>query len=62
VVGGPRPLLEKIVDGDHYPIAARVGTAAGTEHQAAYSPEHAFEFGLQRVLDGIEVFIRSRST
>ncbi|MGH3090141.1 MAG: TetR/AcrR family transcriptional regulator, partial [Rubrobacteraceae bacterium] len=27
----------------------------------AYRPERAFEFGLQRVLDGIEAFVRERS-
>lgn len=51
------PLLEKVFDASRYPTAARVGEAAG----AAYNPEHAFEFGLQRVLDGIEAFIRARS-
>jgi hypothetical protein len=28
---------------------------------AAYSPEYAFEFGLQRVLDGIAVVVEQRS-
>jgi hypothetical protein len=32
--------------------AVRVGTAAGTAHRAAYSPAHAYEFGLQVILDG----------
>ena len=32
---------------------ARVGTAAGTAHGAAYDPEHAYQFGLQVVLDGL---------
>jgi hypothetical protein len=35
------------------PLAARVGTAAGTAHGAAYDPEHAYEFGLQVILDGL---------
>lgn len=51
------PLLEKVFDADRYPTAARVGEAAGD----AYRPERAFEFGLGRVLDGIEAFVRSRS-
>ena len=54
------PLLEKVFDARRYPTAARVGPAAGAAYEAAYSPEHAFEFGLQRVLDGIETLVRSR--
>ncbi|HET9143180.1 TetR/AcrR family transcriptional regulator [Actinophytocola sp.] len=54
------PFLERILDPGRYPTAARVGTAAGEHHQAAYDAEHAFEFGLARVLDGIEVLIDSR--
>jgi hypothetical protein len=41
--------------------AARVGVAAGKAYGAAFDPGHAFEFGLQRVLDGIEAFVRARS-
>jgi AcrR family transcriptional regulator len=55
------PLLEKVFDASRYPTAARVGSAAGEAHGGAYAPEHAFEFGLQRVLDGIEVLIERRA-
>ena len=54
------PLLERVLDPARYPTATRVGAAAGEEHAAAYAPEHNFEFGLARVLDGIEVLVRSR--
>jgi AcrR family transcriptional regulator len=54
------PLLEKVVDAGRYPIAARVGEAVGVEFDAAFSPEYAFEFGLQRILDGIEALIQTR--
>jgi AcrR family transcriptional regulator len=54
------PLLERVLDPARFPLAVRVGTAAGEEHQAAYDPEHAFAFGLQRVLDGIEALVRER--
>jgi hypothetical protein len=43
--------------GTKYPIAARVGAAAGAAHGAAYDPDHAYTFGLQRVLDGLGVLI-----
>jgi hypothetical protein len=54
------PLLERVFDPARFPVAARVGAAAGEEHQAAVDPAHAFEFGLERVLDGIEALVRSR--
>ena len=55
------PLLEKVFDAQRYPTAARVGAAAGAEYGAASDPEHGFEFGLQRVLDGIEVLVDQRA-
>jgi AcrR family transcriptional regulator len=55
------PLLEQLLDPDRYPTAMRVGAAAGEEHNAAYAPEHSFEFGLQRILDGVEALINRRS-
>ncbi|WP_091554524.1 TetR/AcrR family transcriptional regulator [Micromonospora pattaloongensis] len=55
------PLLAEVVDPERYPIAARVGAAAGRAYNAPAAPEHAFEFGLQRVLDGIDVLIRRRA-
>jgi hypothetical protein len=36
--------------GDTYPLAARVGAAAGAAMNAAYSPSRAYDFGLERVL------------
>jgi AcrR family transcriptional regulator len=56
------PLLEKVFDGSRFEVAARVGAAAGEEYGAASDPRHAYEFGLERVLDGIEVLVRSRAT
>ncbi|WP_413768249.1 TetR/AcrR family transcriptional regulator [Rhodococcus pyridinivorans] len=43
--------------GDDHPLAQRVGAAAGAEMNAAYSAHHAWEFGLQRVLDGLEPLV-----
>lgn len=50
------PYLENVFDADRWPTAARVGAVAG----AAFDPQAAFEFGLSRVLDGIDVFIGSQ--
>lgn len=54
------PLLEKVFDPERFPVAARVGAAAGAEYNAPVDPARSFEFGLARVLDGIEAFIAAR--
>lgn len=54
------PLLEKVLDVDRYPVASRVGGSVGEEQQAAYDPARAFEFGLGRLLDGLDVLVSSR--
>ena len=51
------PLLEKLLDPERFPTAVRVGAAAGEEHNAAYAPEHSFEFGLSRILDGVQALV-----
>ena len=56
------PLLARVVDESAYPTAARVGTATGAAHGRAYSAEHAWEFGLERVLDGLGALIDRRRT
>ncbi|MBA0052713.1 TetR/AcrR family transcriptional regulator [Streptomyces sp. AJS327] len=47
------PLLAKVFDPARFPLAARIGSAAGERHQGMYDPDHAFDFGLERILDGI---------
>jgi AcrR family transcriptional regulator len=56
------PLLEKVFDPTRHPTAARVGAAYGETYQSAYDVEHGFRFGLERILDGVEMLIRSRAT
>jgi AcrR family transcriptional regulator len=51
------PLLARVFDETKYPTASRVGAAAGAAHGAAYDPDHAYTFGLQRVLDGLGALI-----
>jgi AcrR family transcriptional regulator len=48
------PLLERVMPGDAYPISGRVGTAAGQEFNALGDPARSFQFGLDRILDGLE--------
>ncbi len=54
------PLLEKVYDASKYPVASRVGNTAGQEYGAG-DPERSFEFGLQRLLDGVEALIARRA-
>lgn len=54
------PALEKVYEPERFPIATRVGAAAGAEYQAPGDPHRAFEFGLQRLLDGVETLIRAK--
>ncbi|MEU3560788.1 TetR/AcrR family transcriptional regulator [Kitasatospora sp. NPDC006786] len=53
-------LLARVFDPERYPVAARVGAAAGAAHGGAYSPDHAYAFGLARVLDGLDALIAGR--
>jgi len=55
------PLLAQVLDEQTYPLATRVGGAAGAAHGSAYDPDHAYVFGLQRVLDGLACLINRSS-
>jgi AcrR family transcriptional regulator len=54
------PVLAEVLDPHAYPTATRVGAAAGAALGGAYNPDHAYAFGLQRVLDGLDVLIQKR--
>jgi AcrR family transcriptional regulator len=55
------PLLAEVLDPARYPIAVRVGEAAGAEYGAAHDPTRSFRFGLQRTIDGIDAYITKAS-
>ena len=54
------PHLAARIAPERFPLASRVGTAAGQAHGGPFSADHAFEFGLQRILDGIATLVASR--
>jgi AcrR family transcriptional regulator len=54
------PLLSQVLDPAAYPLASRVGTAAGEAHGSAHDPDHAYAFGLRRVLDSFAALIEAR--
>ncbi|MFI5776111.1 TetR/AcrR family transcriptional regulator [Nocardia sp. NPDC051570] len=54
------PILARLIDPTRFPVASRVGTAAGTAYDATVDPAHALRFGLDRILDGIAPLIDQR--
>ena len=54
------PLLDALVDPARYPTTVRIGEAYKSGRLAPPDHERNFEFGLQRVLDGVAAFIESR--
>jgi AcrR family transcriptional regulator len=48
------PLLDRVYEPGRFPVADRVGAAAGGN---AYDRDFTFEFGLARVLDGVATFV-----
>jgi AcrR family transcriptional regulator len=55
------PHLDQIGDSKKFPLASRVGTAVGNEFDAPYDSDHAFEYGLERLLDGVSALVEIRS-
>lgn len=51
------PHLREAMGPARFPLAARIGGAAGAVHGGAFDAEHAFTFGLPRVLDGLAALI-----
>jgi AcrR family transcriptional regulator len=50
--------LGEVMAGREYPLAGRVGQSAGEAYQAASDPGRELSFGLERILDGIETYVR----
>ncbi|CCH29655.1 TetR/AcrR family transcriptional regulator C-terminal domain-containing protein [Actinosynnema sp. NPDC047251] len=55
-----QPLVAEVFDPARFPIAARVGQAAGQAHQSSHNPEHAYAFGLDRLLQGVAALLDER--
>lgn len=53
-------VLSALLPAGKYPLAERVGSAAGEHNQGAYHAGYAYEFGLERVLDGLAKLIQGR--
>jgi AcrR family transcriptional regulator len=51
------PLLARVLDPGTYPLATRIGTAAGSQRGSAHNPTQAYDFGLERTLDAITALV-----
>ena len=47
------PVLERVMTEEDFPLASRVGRAAGEAYDSISDPELSFVFGLERLLDGL---------
>lgn len=57
---GVGPILEKVMDRSRFPVSGRVGSAAGEAYQSLGDPAQALDFGLARILDGVEMLLSGR--
>ncbi|HWS52078.1 MAG TPA: TetR/AcrR family transcriptional regulator C-terminal domain-containing protein [Microbacterium sp.] len=48
------PLFSQLIDTRAYPLAERIGAAAGAAHASAHDAHHAYRFGLERTMDALE--------
>ncbi|RYB92749.1 TetR family transcriptional regulator [Nocardioides glacieisoli] len=53
--------LTEVMAGREYPLAGRVGTAAGEAYQAASDPRRELDFGLARIVDGLVAHLAERA-
>ena len=51
------PALAELTDPAEYPLSTEIGSRAGESLRGAHNAEHAYRFGLERVLDGIGALI-----
>lgn len=53
-------VVRRFVEPGRFPIAERVGAAVAADDDRDNAPDHAFDFGLERLLDGVEALLRER--
>ncbi len=54
------PVLAELITPDQFPTATRVGDSCRDFHEVEAKRPQNFEFGLQRVLDGVAAFVAAR--
>ncbi|MFD0558616.1 TetR family transcriptional regulator [Stackebrandtia endophytica] len=51
------PVLTEMLDPSRFPLAHRIGSAAGARIGGAYDAEHSYRFGVPRILDAVDTLI-----
>ncbi|MET0390631.1 MAG: TetR/AcrR family transcriptional regulator [Polyangiales bacterium] len=51
------PHLTNLFDPAQYPLGVRIGSASSEAMNGTYNENHAYHFGLERILDGLAVLI-----
>ncbi|QOR71754.1 helix-turn-helix transcriptional regulator [Ruania alkalisoli] len=52
------PVLAQVATAGRYPLATRIGSAAGQVQGSAYDGDGAYEFGVERIIDGLAAMLR----
>lgn len=55
------PHLREVAPEEQFPLAWKVGEAAAEEYGGVYPADNYFEFGLARILDGIEHWLNQKT-
>ncbi|WP_439519305.1 TetR/AcrR family transcriptional regulator [Hydrogenophaga sp.] len=54
--------VEELVDPKVFPLAVRIGAKAGAEYGGTTDPAISFDFGLERLIQGLQALLESRSS
>ena len=54
--------LARLVREEQFPLAVRIGAAAGAAYEGPTDPARSFEFGLERLISGIALYVKDRTT
>jgi AcrR family transcriptional regulator len=55
-------VLSQVIDRARFPLATRIGEAAGAAQGGSYEADTAYRFGMDRILDGLGQLIERRKT
>jgi AcrR family transcriptional regulator len=54
------PVLQKVYDPEHFPLLLRVAAASRSTRNSRSGTHAAFEFGVDRIIEGVETLLQSR--
>jgi hypothetical protein len=54
--------LARLVRTEQFPLAVRIGAAAGAAYDGPTDPTRSFEFGLERLISGIALYVEGKTT